>query len=409
VTSGPLGGLFDTLLQVDDHWPWHRHAARWDALIPELSAAFANTPAIGLNAALERALERIGRALGASHSGLVDCTNPDGSLVFTHHWSEDAAAAPSGIETAGMSERLRRGETIRQVGETSLALVPLIIDDRVRAGLWLSARGRRRWPDLRSIAATLSLALRMRGAIAERHSSGALSAHVARVATVGGLAASLAHELNQPLTAIRSNAQTAQRYLAAWPVRTEEMLNVLLDIVADVTRAGEIIDRMRGLLKNGPPSVSAVDLNEVVRSVTKLLASDAVIRQVQVTSVFEPTLPAIRGDRVQIQQVVLNLLLNALEAMDRGSHSQRRIMVTTHVTDTAQAALTVRDTGPGLGPTPDRWFEPFHSTKEGGLGVGLSITRMIVEAHGGWVKGENNDIGGATFQVRLPTDSGILP
>jgi signal transduction histidine kinase len=401
LTSGPLGGLFDTR--------WRRHSARCDALIPELSASFASTPPIAFNATLERALERIGRALGLTHAGIVDCTNPDGSLVFTHRWSEDPAASPFAIGTAGLSERLRRGENVRHVGETSVALVPLIIDERVRAGLWLSSPGQRQWPDLRGIAATVSLAFRLRGALAERHSSGALSAHVARVATVGGLAASLAHELNQPLTAIRSNAQTAQRYLAAWPVRTEDMQNVLLDIVADVTRAGEIIDRMRSLLKNGPPSVGAVDLNDVVRSVTKLLASDAVIRQVQVSSVFEPALPAIRGDRVQIQQVVLNLLLNALEAMDRGSRAQRRVTVMTQVVDAAQAVLTVHDTGPGLGPAPDRWFEPFHSTKDGGLGVGLSITRMIVEAHGGSVSGENNDVGGATFQVRLPTDSGLLP
>jgi signal transduction histidine kinase len=354
---------------------------RCDGLVAELNASFATTPAIGMNAAIERALARIGDAFDLDSAGIVDSGKGNGSRVFTHRWSAPGAAS------GGMAEHVE----------------PLVSADCGRAGLWLAGRYQRPWPDLSGIAASLSMALRL------RQPSGALSAHVARVATLGGLAASLAHELNQPLTAIRSNAQTAQRYLSALPQRTGELHSILLDIVSDVTRAGEIIDRMRSLLKNGPPSVTTVDLNEVVRGVTKLVASDALIRRVQVTPILQPALPPLRGDRVQIQQVVLNLLLNALEAIDRGRCVDRRVMVTTQGTENAQTLLTIRDTGPGLGPTPERWFEPFQSTKEGGLGVGLSITRMIVEAHGGSVRADNTESGGAAFQVRLPTNEGILP
>jgi two-component system sensor kinase FixL len=176
----------------------------------------------------------------------------------------------------------------------------------------------------------------------------------------------------------------------------------LVDIAADVRRAGEIIDRMRGLLKNRPPSASAVDLNHIIRAVTKLLASDAVIRRSTIAHELDPALPSIRGDPIQLQQVVLNLMLNALEAIDRGHRSERRVTVCTRVTGDAQVVLTVRDTGPGVGQEPHRLFEPFYSTKEAGLGVGLSISRTIVEAYGGSLLAENNDGGGANFHVRLP-------
>ncbi len=231
------------------------------------------------------------------------------------------------------------------------------------------------------------------------------AAHVARVATVGGLTASLAHELNQPLTAIRSNAQTALRYHPATPGADSEMPGILDDIVADATRAAEIIDRMRGLLRDGTPSVSALDVNEVVRTVTRLLASDAVIRRATLAHELDAAIPAIRADRVQLQQVLLNLMLNALEAVDSGANAERRVTICTRCLENGHVLLTVRDTGPGVDIESGRLFKPFHSTKPGGLGVGLSISRTIVEAHGGSVWAENNETGGASFHIRLPADA----
>ena len=403
-----LTDILVALLTAEHRGPWGS-AARYDALSAELNVLFANTPAMRIDAAIESALQRVGRALNLDRAAIVDCSNADGSLALMHRWSLRGTTWPPAVDTSGLSDRLRRGETMRRIGDTSFAVMPLHIDDRLHAGLWLSVHRRQRWPHLDSLAATFSLALRLRGALADRHTSVSVLSHVARVATIGGLAASLAHELNQPLTAIRSNAQTAQRYLGAPSVRRDEMRSLLLDIVADVTRAGEIIDRMRTLLRNGPPSMSTIDLNDIVRGVTKLLASDAVIRRVQVVLALQPALPLIRADSVQIQQVILNLLMNALEAIGGAEVSERRVLVTTQVTDPVNVLLTVRDTGPGLGPAPERWFEPFRSTKEGGLGVGLPITRMIVEAHGGSVKAANNNMGGANFQVRLPTNDGIHP
>lgn len=412
-----------------------RLGAQDDQLLPELTAAFANATPASLDSAIDGALERVGRALDVDHACLVDFCDEEARLVFTHRWvANDVPALPGWLATSDIpitSQCVRQRVTVRfaRNGDTtaesvdgvtydrlnvpSIAVVPLTGDDRVRAGVWVSTYRRdRRWSnaeleELDQIAMILSIAMRLRlrqPATLEARTA----AHVARVAALGGLTASLAHELNQPLAAILSNAQAAQRYLKVLPARTDEIRDILVDIVADVTRAGEIIRRMRGLLRDGPLSIGAVDLNDVVRVVTKILASDVVIRQAVVMPVLDPGLPPIRADRVQIEQVALNLLVNALEAMDRVSRPERRIAVCTHLADAAHVELAVHDTGPGLGSAPGRWFEAFQSSKVGGLGIGLSITRMIVEAHGGSISAENNDSGGATFLVRLPIDDGRL-
>lgn len=406
-----------------------------DQLLPELTAAFANAAPASLDAAIDAALGRIGRALDVDYVCLVDFCDQEGEarLVFTHGWvANDVPALPRWLAATDVpitAQCIRQRVTFRfarnadvtaesvdcgtydRLNVPSIAMVPLIGDDRVRAGVWVGTWTReRRWStaeleELDQVATILSIAMRLRlrqpAALEAR-----TAAHVARVAALGGLTISLAHELNQPLAAILSNAQAAQRYLAMVPQRTDEMHGILVDIIADVTRAGEIIRRTRGLLKDGPLSIGAVDLNDVIRTVAKFLASDLVIRQAAMIPVLDPDLPLIHADRVQIEQVVLNLLVNALEAMDRVSRLERRVTVCTHVADAAHVELAIHDTGPGLGPVPGRWFEAFQSSKPGGLGIGLSITRMIVEAHGGSVSAENNDSGGASFLVRWPIDDG---
>jgi two-component system sensor kinase FixL len=228
-------------------------------------------------------------------------------------------------------------------------------------------------------------------------------AHVTRVSTMGELAASLAHELNQPLTAILSNAQAAQRFLSVKPTDLDEIKDILKDIVEDNNRAGEVIHRMRALVKKEDLAFAALDIAGVVRDVIQLVHSDAILRNVRVSLEASPNLPSVRGDRVQLQQVVLNLLLNAFEAMKDTPTAEREALVRTEITGVNEVEVAVCDRGVGLTSDKlDKIFEPFFTTKKDGLGMGLSISRSIVDRHGGRLWAENNRDRGATFHVVLP-------
>ena len=223
-------------------------------------------------------------------------------------------------------------------------------------------------------------------------------AHAARLSTMGELAASLAHELNQPLTAILSNAQAAQRFLSATPTDLAEVQEILKDIVQDNNRAGEIIRRMRALVKKEKLEFALLDLASVIGDVMALIHSDAVRHNVGVALELNPGLPLVRGDKVQLQQVILNLLLNAFEAVKDCPADERRVGVRTEVDGGGMVIVAIRDCGMGLSPeNGDKIFQPFYTTKGDGLGMGLSISRSIIEGHGGRLWAENNSDRGATF------------
>jgi signal transduction histidine kinase/integral membrane sensor domain MASE1 len=226
--------------------------------------------------------------------------------------------------------------------------------------------------------------------------------HFTRVSTMGELTASLAHELSQPLTGILANAQAAQRYLGAAPPNLAEIRDSLDDIVADDRRAGEIIRRLRELLKKGQPRRVVLDLNALVSDVAKLVGSDALLRGVSITVELDPDLSPLRADRVQLQQVVLNLLMNAMEAMSALPASGRNVIIHSERLPDGGGHVSVADTGPGIAPDAvARIFEPFYTTKADGMGMGLSITRSIIEAHGGRVWADNSPTGGAIFHFTL--------
>jgi PAS domain S-box-containing protein len=228
-------------------------------------------------------------------------------------------------------------------------------------------------------------------------------AHIARVSTMGELAASLAHELNQPLTAILSNAQAAQRFLALKPPDLEELHEILKDIVQDDSRAGEIIRRMRALVKKDELEFALLDLGNVVSDVVLLTHSDATLHNIRVLLEIKPDLPAVRGDKVQLQQVLLNLLLNAFDAVRNSPENERSVAVEADRDGASMLKIAVHDSGIGLtGDEIAKIFQPFYSTKRDGLGMGLSICRSIVEAHGGRLWAENNFDRGATFYFTLP-------
>jgi PAS domain S-box-containing protein len=226
--------------------------------------------------------------------------------------------------------------------------------------------------------------------------------HAGRISTMGELSGALAHEINQPLSAIMSNAQAASRYLSAPSPDMDEVREILQDIVKEDARAGEVINRLRALLKKTKTDFEPLDLNSVFREVIGLLHGDAVIRGVMVSSELDPSLPLVIGDRIQLQQVALNLMLNAFEAMNQPANGERRVLIRTgRKDDQVVAAVTDNGNGIPVGDT-ERIFKPFYTSKPQGLGMGLSICRSIINSHHGRLWVENNPDGGATFWFSLP-------
>jgi len=254
------------------------------------------------------------------------------------------------------------------------------------AGFWALAKRRRELADLE----------RTRQQQAEL-------AHLSRVTMLGELSGSLAHELNQPLTAILSNAQAAQRFLAHDKVDLDELRDILKDIVDEDKRAGEVIRRLRLLLKKGEVQHQPLDVNEVVLEVLKLVRSDLVNQGVTAHTELAPGLPLLHGDRVQLQQVLLNLVMNACDAMSGVVRDERQFIIRTKPADGQGVEVAVSDRGRGIPADHiERVFQPFFTTKPHGMGLGLSVCRTILTAHGGKLWAENNPDRGATFHFTLP-------
>jgi len=227
--------------------------------------------------------------------------------------------------------------------------------------------------------------------------------HLTRVGVLGELSGALAHELGQPLATIFSNAQAAQRFLAQEPVDLREIREILDDILTEDRRASEVIRRLRAMLKKGQAQLQPLDLNDVATEVLAIARGDLMGRSVSVTTQLAPDLPAVRGDRIQLQQVLLNLVLNACEAMSDNDPAERHLTIVTARNGHATAQISVIDRGKGI-PVDmlERLFEPFVTTKALGLGLGLSISRSIITAHGGRLWATNNPDLGASFFVALP-------
>ncbi|MGC1552921.1 MAG: ATP-binding protein, partial [Bradyrhizobium sp.] len=219
-------------------------------------------------------------------------------------------------------------------------------------------------------------------------------------ATAGELTASIAHEINQPLGSILTNAETAQAILKSPSPDIAELNEIVGDIVRDDRRAGEVIRRMRSLLKKAPFELKSLDLNDLVRETVKLVL--AVGRKVELVSVITPDALPILGDSIQLQQVILNLVTNGIDAMKDTPTENRIVSLRTSRVDEF-AELSVSDLGPGIPEDKLKGvFEPFFTSKAEGMGIGLSIARTIIEAHQGLISARNQVHGGASFRIRLP-------
>jgi len=230
-------------------------------------------------------------------------------------------------------------------------------------------------------------------------------AHMNRVSMMGELVASLSHEVKQPIATARNNARAALNFLDKQPPDLGEVREALGCIVGDADRAGDIIDRVRDHIKKAPPQNDRFDLNMAINEVIELAKRAITENGVSVQTLLAERMNPVQGDRVQVQQVVLNLILNAIEAIGSVEAGARELLISTEQSQTNDILVAVRDSGPGIDPESlERVFEAFYSTKSGGMGMGLSICRSIIDAHGGRLWAEANEPGGAVFQFTLPPE-----
>jgi signal transduction histidine kinase len=383
---------------------------RFQQLLSDLSARFANVPALDFDQAVHGALAAICDFLGVDRAELIEFPAHEGAGNAWGLFGEtDMTRIPSLIR------RLQGGDVVRisRLDELpdikSLVALPLRTGGAVLGGLVVATVfAERAWPNelmdqLHLVGEAVTNALA--SAQAEREAARLRQdlAHIGRVSAMGELTASLAHELNQPLTAILNNAEVALQHLDASPLNLVGLREILADIVADDKRAAAVIHRLRALVRKGELAHVALDINDVVAEVAQLVRNDVVLRKVPMTVDLAPDLPGIRGDRIQLQQVVLNMVLNALEAMVEPNGRDRALAIRTARAGDAAVMITVEDSGVGIDVDDvEQMFEPLYTTKPEGLGMGLAIARTIVHAHGGQLRAGNNTAGGATFGFTLP-------
>ena len=413
---------------------------RFETLVAELSALFVSRSGGDVDRQITDALRRIGEELAVDRITVGEVPTASNQIAVTHSWTrEGVRALPAVLDATAMPwvvSRLRQGRsvavarpedlpadavddrrTLSTLGTRSLVVVPVPVSDEVTGYLSMAIREERRGLDdlvarLTLLAEVFASALarrRVELATEETRRHREELAHVQRVTMLGELAGALAHEINQPLSAIAMNAGAAARIMddpsGEHEAGRRDLKDSLTEIAEDSLRAGKIIHGMRTLFSREPVDLGPVDVNDVIERVIALLRSDFAHKDIRLRSRLDRTLPPVLGDPVQLQQVVLNLLVNASDAVLRGG--RREITVATTRSATDRLVMTVHDAGVGIDEDQlTRIFEPFVSGKAGGLGMGLSISRSIVVGHGGRIWATRNADRGSTLHVELPIQAG---
>src|SRR5499427_9029211 len=372
------------------------------------------TELVNKDQALQESEERMRVAAEAINLGIWEW-----DLTKDEIWATNARRALVGWPASG---KIALNDFIRRLHPEDRDRVQQIIDDAIHSGedfdseyrlilpdgvvRWMSTRGSVQFDSAgkpaRLLGISMDITARKQAELDAQRDRAELS-HLSRVALMGEMSASIAHELNQPLAGILSNAAAGQRFIDRGDVDQGEIRELLGDIIADSRRASDVVRGIRGMVKKEQLERRSVDLNEVVMDALRMASGDAVLRSCQLETSLDANLPAIDGDPVQLQQVLLNLVINAFDAMQDTVPSRRKVLIATQSNGDGTVRTTVRDHGIGISEEMrERLFDPFFSTKNEGLGMGLAIVRSIVEAHGGTITAENVDDGGARFEFVLP-------
>jgi PAS domain S-box-containing protein len=374
------------------------------------------TELVNKDRALQESEERMRVAAEAVNLGIWEW-----DLSKDEIWATNARRALLGLPASGT---IALADFITRLHPDDRDRVRRIMDDAIHSGedfdseyrlilpdgivRWMSTRGSVHFDDAgkpsRVLGISIDITERKQAELDAQQDRAELS-HLSRVALIGEMSASIAHELNQPLAGILSNAAAGQRFIDQGDVNLAEIRELLGDIITDGRRASDVMRGIREMVKKGQVARHSVDLNEVVMDAVRMVSPDAVLRSCQLETSLDANLRAIEGDPVQLQQVLLNLVINAFDAMRDTPVSNRKVVIATQSNGGATVRTSVRDYGTGISEEMrNRVFHPFFTTKSEGLGMGLAIVRSIIESHGGTITIENADGGGARFDFVLPAN-----
>jgi signal transduction histidine kinase len=409
----------------------------FESLLTTLSTTLLNTPVREASRAIEVSLQRVVQAFAGDYGSMVECQAAADTPQVHYCWGRPGVVPPA-LATmpfpavfSWYARLLQQGQVVcfsrpqelpaeaavarqqcQRLGVQSFLALPLAVGGTVTYVLALATfRGAHPWPGswiprLRLVGELLVSALARQQADAAAHRLWHELAHAARVAMLGELTASMAHELNQPLAAILSNAQAARHLLAMPRPDLTEVRAALTDIIADDQRAGRIIQQLRGLGRNAPLERTRLDVNALVQQVVECVRHDAMARQVTIRLDLAAGLPVCYGDRVQLHQVLLNLVLNAFEAM-RQLADRPRVLAVCTTAEATTLSVACQDNGVGADAAVlTHMFDAFFTTKAEGMGLGLAISRAIIEAHGGQIWARQNAGHGTSIGFTLPLQEG---